>query len=354
MIYLIQLIIGVENMFCENCGRKPNPGEIFCADCGTPLRTNVNGNVNSVPAPNLGQVNRNKKKPKTGLILGIVFGSIAIMIAIVVGIIAIAFSFKNKYETKEYIEFGSDKIPTVYSAVGQKSLVSFNTQINDDKRTTTLAYSDDDFTEDELIQYFTVLEDADFSSVNDDTNTFVYVKESDDSGKLVFVYGNKDYTNDTIVIAYVKTSGDINDYILENKSNEKTIRVGAAGYGYIDVPESIKRYYGTTQSDDVLQYSNESKSLLISLSCIKNPTYTIADYVAYNADDYEKDGATVKLGNETVDGYNAYTIIAAHSDGWISEEWLFVDKNNTLYYVYMGTYDDTYIFDYIETYKTQS
>ena len=29
-------------MYCENCGRKSNPGERFCADCGTPLRTNVN------------------------------------------------------------------------------------------------------------------------------------------------------------------------------------------------------------------------------------------------------------------------------------------------------------------------
>lgn len=341
-------------MFCENCGRKSSPGERFCADCGTPLRTNVNMNVNPVQSPNLGQVNRNKKKPKTGLILGIIFGFIAVMVAIVVGIVAFAFSFKDKYETKKFIELGSDKIPTIYSAVGQKSLVSFNTQINGNGRTTTLAYSAADFTEDELNQYVATLEDADFSLVDDNTNIFVYVKESENSGKLVFVYGNKDYTNNTIVIDYVKISGDINDYNLKDKSNEKTIRVGAAGYGYIDVPESVERYYGTTKNDDVLQYSNESKSLLITLSCIENSEYTVADYIAYYADDYEKNGATVKLGNETVDGYNAYTILAAHEDGWISEEWLFVDKNNNLYYVYMGTYDDTYIFDYIDTYKTQS
>ncbi len=341
-------------MFCENCGRKSSPGEKFCADCGTPLRTNVNMNVNPVPAPAMGQVNRNKKKPKTGLILGIIFGSIAIMIAIVVGIIAIAFSFKNKYETKEYIEFDNDKIPTIYSAVGQKSLVSFNVQISNNGNTTTLEYYADDFTEDELLQYFATLEDADFSLTDDTVNIFMYVKESEDSGKLLFVYGNKDYVNDTIVIDYVKTSGDIDDYVLEDTSTEETIRVGGVGYGFLDVPESVERYYGTTTNEDALQYSNEANSLLITLSCIENSEYTVADYIAYYADEYEQDGATVKLGNETVDGYNAYTILAAHEDGWISEEWLFIDENNNLYYIYMGTYDDTYIFDYIETYKTQS
>lgn len=341
-------------MFCENCGRKSNPGERFCADCGTPLRNNVNMNVNPTPSTNLGQVNRNKKKPKTGLILGIVFGSIAVMVAIIVGIIALAFSFVSKYETKEFIEFGSDKIPTVYSAIGQKSLVSFNTQINGSSRITTLAYYADDLTEEEILEYFTTLKEADFSSVDDDANSFTYVKESADSGKLIFVYANKDYANDTIVFDYVKSSGDIDDYVTEEEPTGKTIRVGAAGYGFMDVPESIERYYGTPTNDDVLQYSNENKTLLITLSCIKNSEYTVADYIAYYADDYEKSGATVKLGNETVDGYNAYTILAAHEDGWISEEWLFVDKNNDLYYIYMGTYDDTYIFDYIETYKTQS
>lgn len=341
-------------MFCENCGRKSNPGEMFCADCGTPFRTNVN--VNPVPAPNLGQVNMNKKKPKTGLILGIVFGVIAVIVAIVVGIVAFAFSFKDTYETKQYIELGSDKIPTVYSAVGQKSLVSFNTQINGNGRTTTLEYYADDFTEDELLEYFASLEDDGFSLSDDTTNIFMYVKESADSGKLLFVYGNKDYANNTIVFDYVKTSGNIDDYITkdEDKSNEDTIRVGAAGYGYIDVPESVERYYGTTSNDDVLQYSNASKSLLITLSCVEDSQYTVADYVAYYADDYEKGGATVKIGNETVAGYNAYTILATSEDGWISKEWLFIDENNNLYYVYMGTYDDTYIFDYIDTYKTQS
>lgn len=341
-------------MYCENCGRKSNPGERFCADCGTPLKTNGNMNVNPAPAPNQGQVNRNKKKPKTGLILGIVFGFIAVMVAIVVGIVAFAFSFKEKYETKDFIEFGSDKIPTVYSALGQKSLVSFNTQINTGSRITTLAYYASDITDEEILEYFTTLEDVDFSSVDDDAKSFTYVKESADSGKIIFVYANKDYANDTIVFDYVKSSGNIDDYVTEEEPTGKTIRVGAAGYGFMDVPESVERYYSTTTNDDVLQYSNESKSLLITLSCIKNSQYTVADYVAYYADDYEKSGATVKLGNETVDGYNAYTILVALSDGWISEEWFFVDENNNLYYVSMGTYDDTSIFDYIDTYKTQS
>lgn len=338
-------------MFCENCGRKSNPEEKFCADCGTPFRTNM-GSFNVGPVPVQNKV-VNKNKPKTGLILGIIFGCIALFVALVVGIIAVAFSFVSNYETKEYIELGNDKIPTIYSAVGQRDIMSINKSIKEDNNTTTLVYYADDFTAEDLDAYAEVLLAEDFSEAKDDTNIFMYVKQSSNEGKLVFVYANYDYANDTLILTFMKKSGDIDDYVFSN-SNIDTIRVGAKGYGFIDVPDTIQRYTASSTTDDVLQFSNEEKSLLITLSCLKNSEYTVADYVAYYADDYQDEGATVKLGNETVDEYNAYTILAAFEDGWITKEWLFMDKNNNLYYIYMGTYDDTYIFDYIESYGTES
>ncbi len=338
-------------MFCENCGRKSNPAEKFCADCGTPLRTS-NGNVNIGPVPVQNKV-VNKKKPKTGLILGIVFGCIALFVALIVGIIAVAFSFVNNYETKEYIEIGNDKIPTIYSAVGQKDIMSINKSLKEDNNTTTLVYYADDFTAEDLDAYSEVLLDEDFSEAKDETNIFMYVRESSDTGNLVFVYANFDYSNDTLVFTYIKKSGDIDDYVLSN-SNGDTIRVGAKGYGFIDVPDTFERYTGSSTTDEVLQYSNEEKTLLITLSSLENSEFTIDNYVSYFAEDYKDEGATVKLGNEVVDEYNAYTILAAFEDGWITKEWLLIDKNNNLYYVYMGTYDDTYIFDYIQTYGIES
>lgn len=338
-------------MFCENCGRKSKPDEKFCADCGTLLRNNM-GSVNVGPIPVQNQV-VNKKKPKTGLILGIVFGCIALFVALVVGIIAIAFSFVSNYETKDYIELGNDKIPTIYSAVGQKDIMSINKSLKEDNYTTTLVYYADDFMAEDLDAYAEVLVAEDFFEAKDETNIFMYVRESSDKGKVVFVYANYDYANDTLVLTFMKKSGDIDDYVLSN-SNGDTIRVGAKGYGFIDVPDTFVRYTGSSTTDEVLQYSNEEKSLLITLSSLENSEFTIDNYVSYFAEDYKDEGATVKLGNEIVDEFNAYTILAAFEDGWITKEWLLTDKNNNLYYIYMGTYDDTYIFDYIESYRIES
>lgn len=334
-------------MYCENCGRKSNPGEKFCADCGTPLRNNVSVDSKAFSKP------KEKKKISKGLIIGIVLGVFAIFISIIIGIIALAFSFVNKYETKEYITLGSDKIPSVYSSLGKKNIVSVNAKYNSSGQTLELSYSDSNFTDDELTTYLTSLTQDGFYLIDDSKYIFMYLKESNDSGKLIFVYGSRDYNAGTITIDYVKEKGNIDDYSLKSQDGNG-IRVGKKIFGYIDMPSTAQVYTSANSTSDVIQYSDTNRSFLLSLSYVEKPDYTVSDYVAYEKDMYEKDDATVKIDSETVDGYTASTILAASSDGWISKEWLLLDKNNVLHYIYMGTYNDTSIFDYIKTYKINS
>lgn len=333
-------------MFCENCGRKSTPGEKFCADCGTVLRNNVaNQNVKKVT----------KKKPKTGLIVGLILGFFGLMVAGIVGIVFIALSFLNKYEVKNYIKLGSDKIPTIYSAVGRKDILSVNSQYSNNEQTVKIEYYTEDFSDDDFDGYYAFLIKDGFSSVENSSNLYMYVKDSKETGKVLFIYINKDYNNDTLIVDYAKAKGDISDYEVETNPDDKNIRVGKEGYGFIDMPSNAIIYDDKDDTtNDIIQYSDEDSSFLLTLSTLESTEYSVTDYIAYYADDYEKQGATVKLGNVTLDGYNAYTIAATFSNGWISKEWLFADENNKLYYIYLGTYDNVDIFDYISTYKIES
>jgi hypothetical protein len=139
-------------MYCEECGRKSNPGELYCTGCGTKLRNNFVSEIN-MPADEIFQKEKQSNKKLTKIILGSILAFFVFIAIIVLGTIAITFSYINKFETKTFIEFGSDKIPTVYSALGQKKIVSIKTESNNDNKKLTLIYNSNSLILNDLVRY---------------------------------------------------------------------------------------------------------------------------------------------------------------------------------------------------------
>ena len=50
-------------MFCKSCGRKLNPGEVFCADCGSRIEAQVDNSQNMNVNPNVVNNSNNVGQP---------------------------------------------------------------------------------------------------------------------------------------------------------------------------------------------------------------------------------------------------------------------------------------------------
>ena len=193
-------------MYCPNCGNELN-GEKFCPSCGysvvkkEEVVTN-NGEVNEQTAVNSSQPP--KKTNKAGLIVVflVIFFIAAVSITIIALIFHFAFGFVEKYETKEYIDVGGYKVPSVYKVLGEKrEICGISSSSHNKIATAKINYCNNlsDADEDSYVEY--LISEENFS-YTDGSYKYTLVKEVDGMFISVTIDGS-----DTI--AY--SSNDVKD-----------------------------------------------------------------------------------------------------------------------------------------------
>ncbi|WP_086315040.1 hypothetical protein A5821_002559 [Enterococcus sp. 7F3_DIV0205] len=95
--------------------------------------------------------------------------------------------------TAEEIEINEDKVPSIYSVVGEKKIVGTNSEIKNKVRTTTLTYKAGSISEKEMEQYIDHLREKEeyvytLDSKESSEGTMIQLgKESVSSGDIVLI-----------------------------------------------------------------------------------------------------------------------------------------------------------------------
>lgn len=309
-------------MFCKNCGRKLNQGEIFCADCGTRVGQPVNNNV----YPNQQVINTNmqvpSKKNSGSKVLIIVLIAIGLIVAGVVAFFVLV--FKN------------------LTADANKLVCKSN------EGNITIMYKND-----EIIGYTVVNMEYDLDEQKE------YAKEIGiDAYILEFKEWFSSHTTGSCVV-----EGEDYEEIEENEeiveeepevevSNTKT--VGNDDYGYITIPNNWVKFTDIDGNDSI-QYSYAG-SYIVSLNRIDANGYTAKDYASNYMYNKQNDtsvtgvtGATVTVGkNKEYTGYQVYMYYPTESI-YLITYWFDTNDGKVRYIALEGpeTLNDVEIYDFL-------
>lgn len=136
---------------------------------------------------------------------------VGVVLAIVLLVGAI-FYFLGSQAREPFVEFGEDKIPTIYSSVGERSVKKYATKIENGRSTKTYTYKKGEVSLEDLDNYVKDLQAENFviTRALGQGNRIQLGLESKDEGELLLV----DITilEDGLVAEYMKAKGRLTRY----------------------------------------------------------------------------------------------------------------------------------------------
>ena len=192
-------------MYCINCGREWNEGELYCGSCGALRSSQVPVQNNNV----VQNVPQTKKSFPTWAIILIIVG--AILLAGVIGLFCLIFfvfvivdSFEYIPEqTDSYVYIGGEEIPTLYEYDIEYMMCDYPSYTYDDnEESIEYSYCDSYLYEDDYNNYLDYLvEEYGFTEDVSDDEERIISKYTDD--ELYYVSVKVDFDDD--IIAYIST-----------------------------------------------------------------------------------------------------------------------------------------------------
>lgn len=143
-----------------------------------------------------------------------VFIIIAVVIAVVCIIVGGIFYFLNSQAKEAFVSFSEDKIPTVYSIVGEKSIGSYKTSTGTDYEKKSFSYRAGELSSDDIKKYVESLRQDKFvlirKSKNADGESLQFASESKEEGYILLVDLNIKLTG--LDISYTKVKGKLDRF----------------------------------------------------------------------------------------------------------------------------------------------
>lgn len=143
--------------------------------------------------------------------LKITLGIILALVTIFIVVLSVAFLVINKAKTAGYVEFGEDKVPTIYYVLGEKKLNNISTEVENGIASKSYTYSATELSTLELNNYIEELSNQGYLiTLNNNDNHVQMATESIDSGNIIIV----DITQKTseVIIVYSKGAGTLTIY----------------------------------------------------------------------------------------------------------------------------------------------
>ena len=314
-------MIGVSNMYCENCKKRFSSDAKYCDICGNGLVEKENKNIKK----------SKKKKKKTIWVIILIFLGIFLTIGSTIFFVVSLVNYINKMEKLQYIELDNDKVPTMYVSNNNILIDSYSKDKEDDEIEVEIEYYDNLYEYDMIDAYIELLENDGFTCVDINDNDWYLVKESVDKGYVILVniYENYYYNSDNelyFTIVYEKEKDNVSNHIKEVTYK----RVGEEKYGFIEIDSTWQPY---VNSKDMLQY--EGKNGFLTLYYIENPHLNAREYMSEIYNSVSIDGAEdLEVTEVIVDNYDAYQLSGYYpfEDAYIAI-WCFLDNNNILHYI---------------------
>ncbi len=245
---------------------------------------------------------QNKKMDRflTVLIIGTLFTFI--------GLFFVANNILKGYNKREFYEFGSDKIPSIYTVLGRKDIVTFQ----ESSQLYIAKYSVASFSNDDLENYVSALYEQDFKSIHmvDDAISLIRPANQENQVIIVNIYLNAS----NLVFEYLIKNGNINDFELD-----ETKKIGAQNIGFIEVPFSYMR---ELETNDIIEYLDPIEQ---EYMIIEKPTsdFNIQEYILeYKSNGYKSEEFKIKGNNAYAlnKGYHYIIIVDTKENGIIRFE----------------------------------
>lgn len=132
------------------------------------------------------------------------------VVVFIVGVFAIALFTVSSQTTNAEVEFGDDIIPTLYSVVGERKVVSSGIGNENGIRYTEYTYDTNVVSIDDIRDYVLKLQEEGFVVTKSEDGMVEIAIESKDAGDLLFV--QIDYSTPNVNIMYQKTKGTLTRY----------------------------------------------------------------------------------------------------------------------------------------------
>lgn len=327
-------------MYCDNCGRKADDNDIYCADCGKQIiRNNSNQGINI-------NIKKPKKKNTTRIILTIFFSILALMVVSFVIVFTLVLGWFNKIGKREYITLSDDQVISLYNVIGEDNIYSYNTKYEDGKTVKTISYSYDDVDSSEIDIYRKALVNDGFYTVYDSIG-YSYIKESNEDNHVIIVTITLSGSDNCYIFEYTKLYGSLDDYYIE----KNTVRVGNDTYGYMSIPED---WVDQSTVGEELEYVSADGNSQLYISIDNNADgYKLLDFYK-SLLNYEKEmGYRVTTTNGNIDGYDTYILSTySYEQNLDFKTWIFMDNKGKVYIISLGTTNNEDIYKYIDTYST--
>ncbi len=225
-------------MKCRHCGNKVLGEVKYCTLCGNPVdgsktivtRTVVENpideNKNQVTSGRQLYYDNNSRRINVGVGSNYNKSGAGCLIVVIlfflipfIGMFIFMMNIFGSFNTEEYVEFGSDQIPTVYNMFDEKfSVCSYSSSTSSDEMNLTVEYCDSDFTNEMLEEYVDYLIEEENFEEKTVNNDIYLVRKSDDIGfeiSIQIIYSSK-------TIAYDKYYID-NNYDYDYDYNDSDI-----------------------------------------------------------------------------------------------------------------------------------
>lgn len=282
-------------MFCSKCGTKVENGK-FCPKCGN----SVGSNTSVTPAP--------QKKSHLGLILGIVFGVLALFI---IGIVILVVFIVSAYNSSSKMVCTS-KDQDITITYNQKGLTGY-----------TYRNMDDFDLDEEKVKAKQKGIDQYFEEYNDwfvkNTSGSCVIKDKD--GNIIKTFQEDDWN--------YNSNKNNNNNKNNNKNNNRNVKVvGEDTYGYVEVPTNWVNFQDI-EGGHSIQYSYGT-TYIVTLDYVESPAAT-AKVIASSY--YNK-----MLVDESVTGVEADTVQIGKTKKYTAYQ-------VSMYYPSLSIYLVTYWFD---------
>lgn len=136
-----------------------------------------------------------------------------LLLVVVVFVVAVgAWAIYTFYSqsTNEEVKFGDDVIPTLYSVVGERKIITAGVGDENGVKYTKYTYDTNVVSTDDIKEYVLKLQGGGFVVTKDEDGMVEIATESKDIGDVVFV--QIDYSSPNVIIMYVKTEGTLTRY----------------------------------------------------------------------------------------------------------------------------------------------
>ncbi len=221
-------------MKCRHCGNKVLGDAKFCTLCGNPVdgsktivtRTTVENPIDEVKNNEnsgrklyydnnssriYGKVGSNYNKSGAGCVFAILLFLIPTF-----SMIFFVTNMFGSFNTEEYVNFGSDQIPTMYEMFDEKfSICSYSSSTSSGNMSLIVEYCDSDLTEEMLRNYYDYLiEEEEYVENTFDDGVYL-IKESEDMGFEISIQIT--YSTKTVKYykSYFNSNNEYYDYEIE-------------------------------------------------------------------------------------------------------------------------------------------